>query len=404
MLKELRATTSRLDKEAILSRAIPLELDVFNYANDYGKVYHVKQVGCIDMNNLGEPSDELFNELDYILNSSFTPTEIMGVVDTFADTHGDLIRLIVRKNLDCGATAKTVNKVFPGTIPEFNIQLAKEVPLAKVSFPCLAQIKYDGVRLVIIKRRGTHAEFYTRNGKLVALPKLSAKLDKTSLSSFVLDSEVTLLTGKMEDRTSVSGLINSAMHGGQVDEDCLRFNVFDAMTVEEWDDSKCFRTYKNRFKQTMFILETMQDEQFIPALTMPVDSVEQVNGIYNELIAEGYEGLILKTEDHKYTFKRSKDWVKMKETKSADLMCTNVIGGDGKYTGMIGALTVSGLVEGHEVVVNVGSGMTDAQRSYAPHEYAGKTIEVKYNAVIQNSTTKAWSLFLPRFTCVRIDK
>ena len=96
--------------------------------------------------------------------------------------------------------------------------------------------------------------------------------------------------------------------------------------------------------------------------------------------------------------------MKIKETKTADLTCHNWEPGTGKLEGLIGALVCTGEVDGKEVVVKV-AGLT-VVRASAPFEttYAGRTIEVKYNAVIQDSKTKKYSLFLPRFSCVRFDK
>lgn len=404
LLLELRDTSSRLQKEVILSRATELEQRVFNYAYDKNKVFRIKAVGAIDLNDLGEPDVELFDILDGLVDGSYSGDEARYQVQHYAEQHGDLIKLIVRKDLDCGVTATTVNKVFPGLVPQFKVQLAKEVPLGQVDFPCLMQIKYDGVRIVIIKRDTGEVEFYTRNGKRVELPKIAEILNTTKLSSFMLDTEVTLFSGTMDDRTTVSGMINSAMHGGTIDEDLIRFNVFDAMTVEEFETTYCHRTYKNRFKQVLFILETMQSEHLIPALTMLVDTKEQANYVYEALVEQGYEGAILKSEEHLYTFKRSKDWVKLKETKTADLKCIGYEEGEGKYEGAIGALHLAGVVEGKEVLVSVGSGLTDIQRFCNPEHYMNKTIEVKYNTVIQDSATNQWSLFLPRFKWIRFDK
>ena len=71
---------------------------------------------------------------------------------------------------------------------------------------------------------------------------------------------------------------------------------------------------------------------------------------------------------------------------------------------MIGKLKCQGIVEGKEVTVNVGSGLADLQRGLPETEFLFRTIEVKYNAVIIDSRTGEYSLFLPRFIMVRLDK
>lgn len=94
----------------------------------------------------------------------------------------------------------------------------------------------------------------------------------------------------------------------------------------------------------------------------------------------------------------------MKATDTADLLCVGYNEGIGKYEGMIGSLICEGMIDGKLIIVNVGSGLNDNDRQRDPHKYIGKTIEVAYNKVIQDSKTYQYSLFLPRFLQVRSDK
>ncbi len=405
LLIELKETSSRTMKEVILSRASELEQRVFNYAYDYNKVYHLKQVGLINLANLGEPDENLFTFLDFtMLNPGMTPGQKRDALEEYCKHHGDLAKLIVRKDLDVGATAKTVNKVHPGLIPVFNVQLAKEVPLEEVEFPCIAQVKYDGVRLIIIKHYDNRVEFITRNGKKVNLPVLAAKVANISGNGFVLDCEATLETGKVEDRTQISGKINSAMHGSIINESNIVLNVFDALLLTDFNSQVCYSEYRNRYAYMVALLQTIRDNQLVPATTVECSTKETVQALYEGVIEEGYEGLILKHNEDKYQFKRSKQWIKMKEIKEVDLICYDYHEGEGKYEGMIGALLCEGKVEGKQVKVAVGSGLTDQDRQRDPIEFMAEKLEIKYNTVIQDSTTGEWSLFLPRYVRVRFDK
>jgi len=184
----------------------------------------------------------------------------------------------------------------------------------------------------------------------------------------------------------------------------MRLHVFDFMTLDNWEESKCNVIYGERYEELNNVLSYVRSEQFIPAHTMNIANADDANDYYQEVLEQGYEGLIMKDPLHLYTFKRSKDWVKVKETKTADLKCISYEPGTGKYEGLIGALVCVGEVEEKEVVVKV-AGLTIMKAS-VPFEtnYADRTIEVKYNAVIQDSKTGKYSLFLPRFSCIRFDK
>jgi DNA ligase-1 len=375
---------------------------VFNYAYHPEAVYHMKFYDY-DIDALGEPSREMFNILADITDNKISGNFAKAQVEKFADKHGDLIKIIINKNLSCGVTATTLNKALPGMIPQFKVQLAKEAPADKVQYPCLVQLKYDGVRLITI-RDDDGVVFKTRNGKVVDLPVLAKHIESISAVNFILDGEIVYGPGKSTDRTGISGAINSAMHGGAVDETAMVYYVFDSMSKAQFESCLCNSPYSDRFIFARELAQAVESPMVQLAPTQSAMSHEGVQQLYEGALALGYEGLILKSESHKYTFKRSPDWVKLKEVKTADLTCFDYEEGEGKYRGMIGALKCKGIVEGKDIVVSVGSGLTDFDRSVPFREYSGQTIEIKYNMVIQDSRTLQWSLFLPRFVTVRIDK
>jgi DNA ligase-1 len=209
----------------------------------------------------------------------------------------------------------------------------------------------------------------------------------------------------MEDRSKVSGMINSAIHGKPIDEDFLKFNCFDTMTSFDFDNKSCNLPYSERFSNLFKNVNIAGDLEILDiAETVLIEDLEELDKLYQKKISEGYEGLILKSNDHKYTFKKNANWIKCKETKEADLLCIGYNEGKGKYEGMIGSLGCTGIVDGKAVSVDVGSGMTDNDRMKDPEEYINSTIEIKYNSLIKDKVTGNYSLFLPRFSRIRFDK
>ncbi len=380
-----------------------LEMKTFVYALNPYAIYHLKFPN-FNVKRLGEPSDSLFALLDDVIDGTIKGGLVArNRIENYAAEHGDLIKLIVNKDLRCGVGATLFNSVHKKAIDQFKVQLAKAVPIMDLKYPMLAQLKYDGVRLIAINDDGD-TKFYTRNGKQVILPELKKILDEGEYVNYILDSEITLATGKQEDRTKISGMINSAMHGGSINEDNVRLNVFDFMMLNDWNEGRCDEPYSVRFATMYSLLERLQSEHFIPAVTLTIGTAEDASEYYQEVIDAGYEGLILKSEAHLYSFKRSKDWVKVKETKTADIKCVGWQEGTGKYAGIIGTLVCTGVVEGKNVEVKV-AGLSIMAAAIDPDvNYVNKTIEVKYNTVIQDSVTGGYSLFLPRFSCVRFDK
>lgn len=290
------------------------------------------------------------------------------------------------------------------------IQLAKTMPLEKVTLPCVAEIKLDGVRLIAVNTAGK-VYLFTRNEKLVHLPRLSAELGKSHLQNWVLDGELCYVSGKQEDRPKVSGIVNSAIHGGLVSETNLSYQVFDAMRSSDWESSTCDGTYSQRLG---YLADIYSGNKISPVLShrvVPkiVTSVTQIKSLYDHVVNHGYEGLILKQQDHLYTFNRSKAWVKLKEVRTADLTCIGYNKGKGKYESMVGSLICKGDVEGKRVIVNV-AGICQANAKAmldsigTGTSVVGQTVEVLYNSVTKDKTSGKHSLFLPRFVQVRFDK
>jgi len=78
----------------------------------------------------------------------------------------DWYRRILIKDLRCGVSEKTVNKVVPGTVPVFTCSLAHDSAKheKKMTGKKQIEIKLDGVRVITIIQ-GNKVEMFSRNGK-----------------------------------------------------------------------------------------------------------------------------------------------------------------------------------------------------------------------------------------------
>lgn len=402
-LKEVISATGNAKQTVLRKYHLNQEVRlVLLYTYDPYMVYHLKPTPVSPENiysrDYGLTEDEM-TFLTLLSQRKLSGLAAEARLYELCKEHGNLLKLILCKNLQAGIGAATINKVMPGLIPQFKVQLAETVPLDKVTYPCIAQLKYDGVRLVAICSN-SGVELKTRNGNIVSLPGLEQQLSNVS---GVLDGELIFKAGKSAHRTSVSGLVNSAMHGGRVPENYLEYKVFDYLTLEQFKFHGITPPYSIRYAYARDICDKL-DGPISCAENYTVDSAEAVESLVQSMYAQDYEGLILKQLTDKYKFKRSKDWVKVKQVKSAELEVIRAEEGEGKYSGMIGALKCRGIVEGKVVTVSVGTGLSDKDRGVAFTYYDGLIIEIKYNSLIQDSRTGDWSLFLPVFVAVRFDK
>ena len=407
IIHNLRTHTSNIDKQIILNdEATDLDKKLFQWTYDPFKTYKQK-FEYVNWMRLGEVKEEMFALLNKLASRELTGTFARMSVVHFAEAHGDLIKLVCNKDLDCGVSAVTLNKVFgEGFIPKFNIQLAKEVDIDKLTMPILGQLKYNGARVITLIENGI-VTFKSRGGHEFGYPELRDIILQgfESDECYMLDGELTFGDSQGSDHTAVSGMINSAIKGTPVRNGLgLIYHVFDSMPLNEFNRNKCDRLYDERLSLVARHVDAIGNAKVQVATTYGFRTKEDINQQYEHLLSLGYEGLILKYKTHKYTFKKNANWIKMKATETADLLCVDYQEGKGKYEGMIGALVCEGIVEGKHVNVSVGSGLNDNDRSLSPNCYVGKVIEVDYNKVIQDSKTGGWSLFLPRFVIVRKDK
>jgi ATP-dependent DNA ligase len=272
------------------------------------------------------------------------------------------------------------------------LQLATTVTMDKVKFPCYAEVKVDGVRCFLYC-----GVFYTRQSNVLPFRTFDS-LKELCADQYCLDMEISFESRHTADRSAIAGMCNSVQHYTKVDESKLRLNIFDILPVVDYNARQCKDGYLTRKQQIRDLLVNNTDTRVTVVQEHPIANIAEVQRYYSMLVQDGFEGLVVKQANDKYQFKRSKQWLRFKQSLTADLKCIDVLGGTGKYTGMIGALVLKGIVEGKMVTVSVGSGLTDYDRAQPIEAYLNKTIEVVYNTTSENS------LLLPRFSCVRFDK
>ena len=132
------------------------------------------------------------------------------------------------------------------------------------------------------------------------------------------------------------------------------------------------------------------------------DTEKIIMAIYETAINKGEEGLIIDIADAPYERKKGNTMFKLKPELSGDFKVVDVVEGEGKFKGKLGAF----IIEYKNNTVNVGSGLTDEIREEVwknPDKYKNKLIEVVYFGETQDENGE-YSLRLPRFKRFRHDK
>lgn len=328
------------------------------------------------------------------------------LLSSLTEDDAKVLERIIQKDLKCGVQVSTANAVWSGLIKEYPVMLCsgyEQKLVDKINFPAYVQLKMDGMRFNAIVRDGK-VEFRSRNGKEL---NLLGNLEQEFASmagdvDCVFDGELLVVdNNKIIDRQTGNGILSKANKGtiSAKEAAMVSATVWDVIPYVYFTDGLCPVPYETRFAS----LQEMNLPNKVNLVEhIVVDTLDAANTIFEDYLAAGMEGIILKDPKGIWEDKRAKHQIKFKGELECDLKVVDVEDGTGKYEGMIGALVCES--SDGVVKVNVGSGFNDDQRkSFKKADLVGKVVAVKYNARIKNKLGDE-SLFLPIFIEVREDK
>lgn len=422
VIQELEATSSRNEKEAILRRSGDRNVQkAFHYALNPLLAFGIKK---IPQHRRRSPdvaatmrTEEMFDLLDSLNSKELTGNRaIEAVTKALEELHPDDAEVLIRilqRDPDCGVSTGTVNKVWKGLVPEYPVLLCSgddEKNRSGIRYPAIVQTKYDGMRINFIVRNGT-VEVRSRGGREIDLLGTfdEAILNLACGEDLVFDGEIIGYDekGNLLPRKTSNGIVNHATKGKATRKELERlvFVAWDVIPVKSFFEGRYSVGYQDRFSK-LSAMWTVNDSPILEmAESRMVNSYEEASEVAQDLIASGFEGVILKDPGAIWENKRSRQQIKMKAEREIDLEIVEVIEGTGKYEGMLGAIRAK--TSDDEVLVKVGTGFSDEERSSLwrnRHALPGQIMAVIYNEVITKKDGGKKSLFLPRFVEVRFDK
>ena len=410
IIRELEADNSRLAKEAIIEREknnVEL-LEGIQLALSPYITFGVKKVPSFSgLDGQGLPW-EAFKELcELLATRQLTGDDARSAIELAlsASTNAqwnDWYRRILIKDLRCGVSEKTVNKIVKGAVPVFECMLAHDGANheKKIKGVKLLEPKLDGVRCVTIVDYSARTVIqYTRNGKVLEnfghiTDSLLTHIDDLG-RSYVLDGEVV--------SDSFQTLMKQVHRKDDVQSGDARLMLFDMIPLSEFKEGKSTLGQRRRtnllrsFKSTF---DKCGNIDIIPQIEVNLDEMVgevQFKEFNKEAIEKGFEGIMIKDPNAMYECKRSASWLKMKPFIEVSLTVLETEEGTGKNLGKMGALVCEGTEDGKLIKVNVGSGFTDEDRDeFWSCKVDGQVVEVRADAITQNQDG-TYSLRFPRF-------
>lgn len=315
----------------------------------------------------------------------------------------DLYIQLLSKKVRLGIAAKTINKIIPNLIPEWEVQQAYTVekyPLKEGTEFWLTQ-KLNGARATLYE-----GQLLARSGMpYKGLEHITDALSWLRVAGFVADGELTLKDkGDLSDNEAFrvsTGILNS----DNVNKTVICYTIFDMIPVKDFDALKPQVTYRyrrdilNQFAER--IADTDGAVKVLPVLYHGTDQ-SKIEELLEQMVREDKEGLMINT-DVPYRRTRHKGILKVKRFYTMDLPIIRCEEGTGRLSGTLGAF----VLKYKENEVKVGSGFTDEQREQFWNnrdDMEGLLCEVKYKEISQDKGTGLESLQFPVFVGIRTDK
>ena len=425
IIAQLEADNSKLAKQAILKTAMEEGLDEFfegiTMALDPLVTFGVKQVPTRSDVITGQGliwrdfkvlANQLINR-ELTGHAARDAIELVMSVATVEQWNGFYRRVLI-KDLRCGMSEKTVNKVakdFPQyAVPIFGCQLAHDSANHEKKMTGVKQIevKLDGVRVLAVCKSGK-VELFSRNGKQFhnfdhIIKEIEDVLSCTPAPyDCVLDGEV--MSADFQDLMK-----QLQRKDGKKATDAV-LHLFDFIPLTDflagsWDKPQTYRSNLVKY----WVLENNDILEHVTACEWEDVDLDSKKGqerfveLNKAAVEGGYEGVMIKDVDAPYTCKRSHAWLKAKPFIEITLKVVDVEEGTGRNAGRLGAVIVEGEDDGYNYRLNCGSGFTDAQRDEYWTERSsliGQLIEIRADARTQSQDSETYSLRFPRFKTFR---
>ena len=423
IFEQLSATSSRLEKEAILTKHKDnddLKLAIFLALDPYTQFYQRKipaYKGKKTTMDLGSAMVALGELSRRKVTGNAAIEYLTKLLESVSEADAKVIERIVQKDLSCGVQASTANKIWKELVSEYPCMLAsgyEDKLIEKLNFPAIAQLKMDGMRFNAIVR-GESVEYRSRNGKEVAVNNVI--LDATfvqmaknvGLGDVVFDGELLIVDGKNKplDRKTGNGILNKAVKGTISEEEKMdvRAIVWDIIPLNAFQSGKCPVDYETRLGTVVTAVDNLHvklSRMVTVVETTIVNDLQEAQKTFKTYFEAGQEGIILKDRNGIWEDKRAKHQIKFKGELECDLKCIGWEEGTGRNKGKLGALVLQSADA--KINVSVGTGLTDEMRSTLKEkDVLDKIVTIKYNSRISNKQGED-SLFLPVFLEIREDK
>ena len=327
----------------------------------------------------------------------------------------EMLTYIIKRKHPNKIGIKVVNKVWPDLI--FQVPYHGCLPGTKERLEKLpwdtginVQKKEDGMAVLAFVG-SDETRLYTRNSKeiTIAFPKLCKEFSTAfskywgagSLEIDYIHAELMVYTMKDDsvqayDRKTGNGILNKIIKGTEKESDYIVFPTLLDMIDARNFKSDCFQ--EDRY---MYLWEAYS-KVFDIVEQRTMYSIKDAREWANQLISDGFEGVVCKDPEGIWKDGKSASCLKIKHEFECEMKVINFRMHTEKR-GEIGSLVC---ISDDSIVTVAVSGLTDIERQMDFNtNWYNKIITVRANSLIKDKRNFGYySLYLPRFIEIREDK
>ena len=435
---EIAAEPGTNQKMVILAKYRDNELleRVLYLANSKRVKFYIKQIPeyVKDTFEFNMPLDQALNTLvEAIASRKVTggtaAVLLQSLLQSVTVEDAYIIERIIEKDCRLGMGTTNINKIFKGLIEDtpymgaisFDEKKARAIFNSNAS--AYSQIKMDGRYCNAIIRSG-EVELESRQGEATIVTGATFLKELAQFPDCVLNGELTIdgvsryesngiiasiisILSKKEARGRVETAKHivkfQQKHGGfSVALESIRFTVWDTITVDEYFDQKSDTPYYFRLTQLTHYLNSQLEMISLVEINI-ADNYEEALRYFQDALAAGQEGTILKSYHGGWKDGKPNWQIKMKLEMDVDLRITGFNYGTGKNINVISSVNAE---SSDGKVVTRPTGINEAMMQHITdnqESLLGSIVECKCSGLSQDGEGN-YSLLHPVFKSLRDDK
>jgi ATP-dependent DNA ligase len=190
-----------------------------------------------------------------------------------------------------------------------------------IPFPCFVQKKFDGTRCVAVPQKG----LFSRNRKSYPhLDHIKEEINKLP-PTMVLDGELYSETLSFQE---IVGLVKkeTLKAGDQEKQLQIQFHVYDIINEAP---------YVQRYSNLQLLFRRYKFKHLVLVKTEHCESEEKMKEMHAQYVAEGYEGIMLRSKEGTYSNARSIHLQKYKEFFDTEVKIVGFKSGEGLEEGCV---------------------------------------------------------------------